>query len=59
MQAEMKQDIISAPSLNRLQVSGVHTLPTLAVGEAQSGGGVWSRQKSTWHAEAACGMKCA
>jgi hypothetical protein len=52
----------SAAAVKALQVtgckfSGVHTLPTLAVGEVQSGGGVWGRQKSTRHAEAACGMK--
>jgi hypothetical protein len=41
------------------EFSGQPTLLTLAVGEAKSGGGVWGRQKRTWHAEAACGMKCA
>src|SRR5262245_24036359 len=41
------------------EFSGAQTLPALAAGEANSGGCVWGRQKSTWHSEATCGMKCA
>ena len=51
--------ILRFSDITGCEFSGAQTLPALAAGEANSGGCVWGRQKSTWHAEAICGIKCA